>query len=346
MYEKLWNFENLYKAYKKTRAGKRYTGAAASFEMDLSGNISRLSEQLKAGTYTFSPYYEFEITDPKKRIIHALHFKDRVVQHCLCDEILSEVIEPRLIYDNAACRLGKGTHFAMDRLNGFMQEQYRKYGIEGYFLKYDIRKYFDNIDHAVLKSKLSKIIDEPKLLNLLFQIVDGFEKKKGKGLPLGNQSSQWFALLYLDELDRFIKEKLQIKYYVRYMDDGVLIHRDKEYLRWCLEEMRKVADKLELEFNEKTQIAPLSRGIGFLGFHFYLTDTGKVIRRLRPQSKKRYQHKLKSMQKQYSLGNLELEYIGQVVQSYHAHLSHGNCNMLEKRCLENFVLKRNDYEKE
>lgn len=108
------------------------------------------------------------------------------------------MLEPRLIYDNAACRMGKGTHFAMDRLSKFMRNHYRQHGIDGYFLKYDIRKYFDNIDHEILKNKLSKIFDEPELCTFLYKIIDGFEKTSGKGLPLGNQSSQWFALLYLD----------------------------------------------------------------------------------------------------------------------------------------------------
>lgn len=141
-------------------------------------------------------------------------------------------------------------------------------------------------------------------------------------------------------MDRLLKERLGIKWDVRYMDDGVLIHNDREYLKECLADMETIASKLGLELNEKTQIVPLSRGIGFLGFHFYLTDTGKVIRKLRPQAKKRYMQKLRDMQKGYMQGNMELDYISQVVQSYHAHLSHGNCSKLEKRCLKDFVLTR------
>ena len=112
-----------------------------------------------------------------------------------------------------------------------------KNGTEGYFLKCDIRKFFDHIDHDVLKRKLEKIFQKEQLLSLLYQIIDSYEKTPGKGLPLGNQTSQWFAIYYLDGFDRFVKEKLRIKYYTRYMDDCVLLHSDKEYLRQYLQEM-------------------------------------------------------------------------------------------------------------
>ena len=255
-----------------------------------------MSAELKAGTYQPQSYYCFTVTDPKERVIQALHFRDRVVQHCLCDEILSKLIEPKLIYDNAACRVGKGTHFAMNRLSSFMREHYQKYGCQGYFLKYDIRKYFDSIDHEVLKQRLVGLKMETELLLFLYRIIDGYETAPGKGLPLGNQSSQWFALYYLDGMDRLIKEKLRIHGYTRYMDDGVMIHPDREYLRECLTQMREKAEEIKLELNEKTQITPISCGVGFLGFHFYLTDTGKVIRILRPQAKRRYRHRLHTMQ--------------------------------------------------
>lgn len=142
-----------------------------------------------------------------------------------------------------------------------MHDFYEKNGENGYFLKCDIRKFFDNIDHLVLKQKLSKVIEDDRVLTLLYQIIDSFDVTPGKGLPLGNQTSQWFAIFYLDGFDRLIKEKLRIKYYSRYMDDCILIYQDKKYLCYCLEQMKQCAKELKIDFNEKTEIFPLKNGV-------------------------------------------------------------------------------------
>lgn len=190
-----------------------------------------------------------------------------------------------MIYDNATCRVGKGTRFATDRLTQFMREFYKKHGTEGCILKFDIRKFFDNINQEILKEKL-KGIKDTDVKKLLFHIIDSIsvnpEEFDKRGLPLGNQTSQWFALWYLNGLDRMIKEQFGIKYYSRCMDDGILNREDKEYLKQCLDKMEKyIRMELKLSFNEKTQIFPISQGADYLGFRFYLTDTGKVIKRLR-----------------------------------------------------------------
>ena len=252
-YDKICDFGNLYKAHTVARLSKRTTREVIDFEMNLSENLTEISDRLKNGTYEMSGYYSFMVHGPKDRVIHALHYRDRVVQHCICDEVLAPTLDKRLIYDNAACRIGKGTHFAMERLSGFLREFYRKHGTDGYFLKCDIRKFFDNIDHLVLKQKLSKVIEDERVLTLLYQIIDSFEVMPGKGLPLGNQTSQWFAIFYLDGFDRLIKEKMKIKYYSRYMDDCVLIYQDKKYLCYCLEQMKQCA-KLDSK-DEQFQIA-------------------------------------------------------------------------------------------
>ena len=252
-YEKIYDFQNLYKAHTVARRSKRTTREVIEFEMNLGENLTALSDSLKNRTYRMQDYYSFAIYDPKYRMIHALHYRDRVVQHCLCDEVLAPILDKKLIYDNSACRIGKGTHFAMERLSGFLREFYRKHGTDGYFLKCDIRKFFDNIDHLVLKQKLSKVIEDERVLTLLYQIIDSFEVMPGKGLPLGNQTSQWFAIFYLDGFDRLIKEKMKIKYYSRYMDDCVLIYQDKKYLCYCLEQMKQCA-KLDSK-DEQFQIA-------------------------------------------------------------------------------------------
>lgn len=339
-YEKIYDFQNLYKAHTVARRSKRNTREAIEFEMNLGENLTTLSDALKNGTYKMQDYYSFAIYDPKYRIIHALHYRDRVVQHCLCDEVLALILDKKLIYDNSACRIGKGTHFAIGRVSKFLHDFYKKHGANGYFLKCDIRKFFDNIDHLVLKQKLSKVIEDEQVLTLLYQIIDSFEVTPGKGLPLGNQTSQWFAIFYLDGFDRLIKEKLRIKYYSRYMDDCVLIHQDKEYLHYCLERMKQYAKELKIDFNEKTEIFPLKNGVDYLGWHIYLTESGKVIRKVKQQTKYKYKRKLKYFQRAYADGNIELEEINQVLSSYRAHLAYGHTYKLQKKILGDFVLRR------
>ena len=342
-YEKIWNFQNLYKAHTKARLGKRGTREVIDFELNLAKNLSSISDALREHTYELSGYYDFKVYDPKERTIHALHYRDRVVQHCLCDEVLAPILERKLIYDNAACRAGKGTHFALNRVTVFLRDFYHRNGsAEGYILKRDIRKFFDNVDHEILKKRISKVIFDEEVLQLLFRIIDSYEKTPGKGLPLGNQTSQWFALYYLDGFDRLIKEKLQIRYYSRYMDDCVLIHADKKYLVHCRTVMQQyIEEELHLEFNQKTQNQPVWNGVDYLGFHFYLTETGKVIRKIRQQKKYKYKRKLKAMQRQYADGELKLSEIKQVLSSYHAHLRHGHTYQLRKKALAGFVLRSN-----
>ena len=339
------DFEKMYDAYRRAAAGKRNNHDVIEFELNLSKNLWDLLRQMEDKTYRVDGYHKFMIYDPKEREIQALSFRDRVVQHCLCDNILKPYFEKRLIYDNAACREGKGTHFAMDRLAGFLREHYKRHGTEGYILKYDIRHYFDSIDHEVLKKRLWNIPDR-NVLGLLFHIINSYAKEKDSvtgretGLPMGNQTSQWFALYYLDPLDRLIKEKMRIKHYIRYMDDGILVHESKEYLNEVLIEMRKLLETLRIEFNQKTQIFPISEGVDFLGFRFYLTDTGKVIKRLRTSNKRRWKRRLKKFREEYRNGEKTFAEIKRSVASYHGHLSHGHTYKLNKKVMSGFVLTK------
>ena len=311
------------------------------FELNLSEELVKLQKELEEKTYRMGKYYKFTIYDPKQREIQALPFRDRIVQHSFCDNILEPLLERRLIYDNSACRRGKGTHFAMDRLSGFFRDYYKKYGTEGYILKCDIRKYFDLIDHKVLKTKLRRAVKEEAVYRLLEQIIDSYEKTPGKGLPMGNQTSQWFALYYLDGLDRVAKERFRMKYYTRYMDDCVMLCHDKEYLRQCLSAMRYYAEEeLLLEFNEKTQITAMKDGVDYLGFRFYLTDTGKVIRRLRTGSKRRWKRRLKKMERQYREDEITFEEISRSIASYKGHLKHGHTYRLKRKVFHDFVLTK------
>lgn len=344
-YEKLCDFQYLYQAHLRARKGKRKKPEVIRFEMRLGENLTRMSEQLKKRCYKMKGYYHFTIYEPKERAVYAAYYEDRVLLHCVCDEILEPVLGPRLIYDNAACQKGKGTHFALDRFTKFLREHYKQYGKEGYVLKCDIHKYFASIDHEVLKEKLQKVIKDPDVRNLIFYYIDGYETegRPGKGLPLGNQSSQWFAIFYLDSMDRVIKEKIQMKYYIRYMDDFLILHHDKEVLKKCLSEIKRIVElELKLKLNEKTQIYPLYQGIEFLGWRFFLTENGKVIRKLKPQSKVRVKRKFCKMQREYEMGLTDLEHIKMSLASYQGHLKHGHTYHLRQCLYQNFVLKRNN----
>lgn len=342
-YEKICSFQNLYKAHIQARKGKRKKPEVIRFEMNLAENLSQMSLELQSHSYKMKGYYHFKVYEPKERAIYAAFYQDRVLLHCICDEIITPLLAPRLIYDNAACQKGKGTHFAQDRFAYFLREHYKKHGRKGYVLKCDITKYFASIDHQVLKAKLKRVIKDPEVRELVFQYIDSYETEgsPGCGLPLGNQSSQWFAIYYLDPMDRLVKEKLRVKHYIRYMDDCLLVHHDKAFLLECLKQIREVVEgELHLKLNAKTQIYPLHQGIEFLGWRFFLTDTGKVIRKLKPQSKVRVKRRFRQLQRDYAEGRIDLKDVNASLASYNGHLMHGNTYHLKKKLYRDFVLQR------
>lgn len=340
-YERVCAFESLYAAHKKARLGKRHKRDVIAFELELAKNLWELKERIESRTYEAGGYYTFMIHDPKTRQIQALRYGDRVMQHSLCDNVLTPFFEKRLIYDNCACRKGKGTHFGMKRLTGFMRSYFKEHGTEGWILKLDIHKYFPSIDHGVLLERLKKVIPARDIYELLEKIVKSYNAESGRGLPMGNQTSQLFALYYLDPADRLIKEKLRIKYYTRYMDDMVLLCSDKEYLRECLRQIRELCEgELRLELNEKTHIFPLKNGVDYLGWHFYLTETGKVIRKLRQSRKKRLKRRIKVLQQEYAAGRKDLEGIKRSIASMQGHLIHGHTYRLRKKIYGNMVFTK------
>jgi retron-type reverse transcriptase len=232
-------------------------------------------------------------------------------------------------------------HFTIRRLSEFMYDHYKAHGSGGYVLKCDFRKYFDSIDHEILKRKLTKAIGDRDVLRLLYTIIDSYESSPGKGLPPGNQTSQWFALYYLDSFDRLIKEKLRVKHYTRYMDDCILIHENKEFLAKTLIETRSYAeDILKLRMNDKTQIFPISNGVNYLGFHIYLTSHGKVVRRVKTASKTKFRRALKQMALKYKSGVLNIDDIKRRLSGYLGHLKHGHTYRLRKKLLSEFVLTK------
>ena len=324
--DEIFTFENLYEAYKNCRKSKQHKGEVIRFESSLALNLTKLRNDLITKKYKLGKYKIIYIYEPKERLIEVLPFKDRVMVRCFCDNCIKPKIERKLIYDNCACRKGKGTDFAISRLHKFMRHEHLKsHDNNFYFLKCDIKKFFPSINHEILINLLEEIDFNEDEMWLIKKIIKEQPNSKDVGLPLGNQTSQWFALFYLNKLDHLIKEKLQIKGYVRYMDDMILIHQDKEYLRKCKKEIEEFCnEKLKLELNHKTGIGIVKNGIDFLGYRHILKNKGKIIMKLRASSKKRLKKHLKTLNKLYSKKIVDEEYVYIRKNAFYNHLKNTN----------------------
>lgn len=327
-FEKVVDFENMYKAYRKAKRGKGFKTSSAKFSVAALDGINTLITQLKNKTYRISPYNEFKVYEPKERVIQTTSFKDKVVQHSLCDNVILPKLSEVFILDNCAGQKGKGNLFGLDRLRDQMQAFHKQYGFAGYILKCDISKFFYNISHEQLKDIVEYHFGyDPDLCWLCNLFIDSTE---GKGIPLGNQINQGFALLYLDGMDKLIKTKLGIQYYGRYMDDFYLMHPSKEHLKYCLEVITEYLNTLDLALNGKTQIFPFKNGVSYLGFHTYVTKSGKTIRKLKNQNKRNTQRKYLKMAKLVASGKLTIEKFNASYTAWKNHISHGNCYGLSK----------------
>ena len=258
-------FDNLLLAARKAFRGKRFKPKVAEYYFKLEPELLKLQEELVTESYQPRPYREFMVYEPKMRQIHAADFRDRVVHHAICN-LVEPIFDRSMIFDTYACRQGKGTHAAVTRAQQFS----RRYG---FVLKCDVRKYFHSLDHEVLKAILARKLKDPKLLRLLDVIIDHPVpgQAPGRGIPIGNLTSQLFANLYLGQLDHFVKERLRIKGYLRYMDDSLVFGNDKPRLWLALADIREYLDqKLKLKFNDRAmRLVPVTEGVEFLGFRIY-----------------------------------------------------------------------------
>lgn len=329
----IFTFENLYESHKNCRKSKQQKGEVIRFESNLSSNLVKMQKELISQKYKLGTYKKFVIYEPKERIIEAPPYKDRVVIRCFCDYCLKEKIERKLIYDNAACRKEKGTKFAIERLEKFLRSMYRRQkNNEFYFLKCDIQKYFPSINHEILLKILLDIGFSKEEIWFIKKLMKVNPTSEGVGLPLGNQSSQWFALVYLNSLDRLIKEKLKVKYYIRYMDDMILLSENKEYLQKCQKEIEKYCNtKLSLKLNKKTQIGKVKNGIDFLGYRHILIQTGKINRKLRNSSRQRMKKHLRTLKRLRDKGIIDNEYVSIRKNAFYNHLKNTNESLGLKR---------------
>ena len=316
------SFENLYKAYRQAKRGKKHYVSLARFSSISLEGVHSLKEQLETQTYKIAPYNEFKIYEPKERVIQSCSFKDKVVQHCLCDNVLHPILENEFIRTNYAGQNGKGTHFGMNCLKEQMESFYKVHGINGWILKCDISKFFYQIDHEILKDIVDFHFgdDYVKWLNHLF-----IDSTDGLGLPLGNQVAQVYALLMLNGMDHMISGELGIEFYGRYMDDFYLIHHDKKYLKHCLECIDLMIQSLGLRLNGKTQITPFKNGIKFLGFHHYITRDGKYIRKLSGENKRRIKKRIRKWVVAVKAGKMPEIKLYEKYNAWKNHALHGNC---------------------
>ncbi len=350
------DFYSLYRAYQKAKLGKGGNPTALRYGLNLTERTVQLAEKLENRTYEVGPYYCFKVYEPKTRDVLAIDFEGKVMQHSFCDNVLEPCFVRSFIRDNYASQTGKGTHDGLDRLEKNLrhyffqrkargEEERRKAGLpplpvelggyaDGYVLKGDFAKYFYSIRHepllAMARKKL-RWLDDPELIEfsdwLLTKIVNS---TPDPGIPIGNQSSQLLALLNLDGFDHLMKDELGLKFYGRYMDDFYIIHESKEKLREILKIAEAYIEPLGLKLNNKTQIFPLRNGIDFLGYHTYITDTGKIIRKIRAKSKNNMRRKLKKFRKLVDSGKMTLESVERSYASWRGHASHGNTYHLLK----------------
>lgn len=325
-FEKVIDFNNMYRAFRRAKCGKGYKKSSARFNLAALDGINTLIAQLKDKTYRVSDYTEFKVYEPKERVIQTSSFKDKVIQHSLCDNVILPRLQRIFIPDNCAGQKGKGTLFGLDRLSEQMEQFYERYGFEGYILKCDITKFFYSISHEQLKDIVHYQFGYDEDICWLCDLF--IDSTDGKGIPLGNQINQGFALLYLDGMDKLIKYELGIEYYGRYMDDFYLIHPSKEYLKHCLEVITAYLETLDLTLNGKTQIFPFKNGVNYLGFHTYITGSGRPIRKLKNQNKRNAQKKFVRMAKLVAEGRLSIEKFNASYSAWKNHISHGNCYKL------------------
>lgn len=350
LFKKVYDFDNLYTAYLNARKCKRYRAEVLKFTSNLEENLIDIQNQLIYQTYEVGQYRQFIISDPKKRLIMSLPFRDRVVQWAIY-LVLNPIFTMSYIEDSYGCIKTKGSHSAIQRVQYWLKEASHK-PCKYYYLKMDISKFYYRVDHDVLLKILGKKLADHKMMWLLEKIIncedtafglplglsvtDTNERLFDRGMPIGNLSSQMFANIYLNEVDQYVKRELRIHQYVRFVDDMLILSSSKQLLH----EYKRLVElflneKLHLHLNQKTCIRPINLGIEFLGYKIWNTHI-----KLKKPTALRIKRRLKKLMKQYSSGEIELEKALQIVNSFYAILAHCNSYGLRKSISESFGLKR------
>ena len=304
------------KAYHKARKCKRYRPDVLEFEANREDNLFHAIEVLKDGTYQPGEYRVFKVWEPKERIIMALPFFDRVIQHMIVN-FIEPIFEKRFLFHSYACRKGKGVHEASKTLSKWLYKLEVVQGKKIYAIKGDIHHYFQSISHDILKAEIRRYISDKALLKILDRIIDhNGIFLPGVGIPVGNLTSQLFANVYLNKLDQFVKHELKVKYYVRYMDDFIILSEDPAELRHLLAIIEEfLRRELRLELNPKTTILAAKNGINFVGYIHY-----KDHEKIRKDARRR----LTKLLKAFETGEVEVEYFDRSIESRFGHMEHAD----------------------
>ncbi len=337
IYPQIINFENILIAAKKAQRGKRFRENILAFNDNLEAKLAQLQSELTNKTYKPGAYRTFYIKEPKLRMISAAPYKDRVIHHALCNVILP-LIERTFIADSYANRVGFGTHKALHRFTEFARSS-------RYVLQCDIQKYFPSIDHEILKDLLHRKIKCPDTLWLIDTIIDNSNEQlpiveyfmgdelltplqRRRGLPVGNLTSQFFANVYLNGFDHFVKEQLHVQKYLRYVDDFSLFSDDWNFLfdaRLAIEEY--LGNQLRLKIHPiKSQLFETKHGANYVGFRILPNCI-----RVRTENLRRARRRLKIMQNKYEKGKIDSERVSESIQSWFAHLEHGDTWQLRQQ---------------
>ena len=337
LYPQVHGFDNLYSAYRAARRGKRHKQQVFRFEWAYEDELLRLREELAAQTYWPGAYTSFYIRDPKRRLISAAPFRDRVVHHALC-QVIEPIFERRFIHDSYANRVGKGTHRALDRCQEFSRRH--RYVLQG-----DIVQFFASVDHAILRRCLARHIADASCLWLIDRILESgadihaqdyrmfwfpgddlLAACRPRGLPIGNLTSQFWANVLLNELDQFVKRRLRCHAYLRYVDDFLLFGDVKRQLWVWKEAIERFLGSLRLLLHPtKSVVYPVHTGIPFLGFRIWPTH-----RRLKRGNVRAFVRRFRRQRLAYQRGELSLEDLGRSLLAWVAHASHGDTYRL--RC--------------
>lgn len=350
-YEEFTSVSVLDEAYRKTRRGKRGKRAEAIFESRETARLIALSNYLRSGKYEPAALDQFMIYEPKPRVINAPSFRDKIVQRALTDEVVYPALAPSIPYNAFAAQTGKGQHYGLDLLEKHMRTYFlrrkaadetirKKAGLpyrpmeewdyaRGWVVKGDVRKCFPSTDHEKLKAAVFPKLPGPEFCYLLGKYIDQVD-----GLALGHQTSHICAVFYLSKALHYINQDLRCPMSGMYMDDWYAIVETKEQAVELLEKARKKFRELGYELNQKTGVFPLQNGIDFCGFHLYLTQSGRVIRKLRQSSKKRMKRRIRRWERDFKEGKITRREIEDSFQAWNAHAKHGDTRVLRQQLRE------------
>jgi len=321
--DKVCDFDNLYRAMLHCKHNVMWKDSVAGYVKNGLVNVYKLKHSHENGTYQLDRYTQFKVYEPKERDIVSTRMKDRVFQRSLCDNYFYAAMTKSFIYDNCACQNDRGTEYARKRLICHIQKYFRKNGVDGWVLKIDLTNYFGSTPHELAMCAVTKRTDDEWAVGEIQRIVTSFNQGKNPdvGMGLGSEITQLIQLAVLDDFDHFVKEQLHIKHYIRYMDDGVLIHESKEYLQECLVKITEWMVQRGLQLSpKKTQLFKLRQGIRFLGFRFRLTDTGKVVMTVLPEKVSHERRKLKKLVLRAKAGLMTKEEVDRCYESWKAHV--------------------------